>query len=161
MEDTLEVYQRPYDPARPQVCLDEASKQLVAHVQDPLPAQPGQPAREDYEYQREGTANIFMVCEPLAGRRKVHVTQRRTRLDFAEVIRDLVDVQYPQAEKIVLVMDNLNTHKPASLYEAFPPEEARLTSDNHSSRRRQSLFPVCLGNGCCAEAGVFYDPFVQ
>jgi hypothetical protein len=125
MEDTLEVYQRPYDPQRPQVCLDEASKQLIGHVQPPLPPQPGQPAREDYEYVRNGTASIFMLSEPLAGRRKVHVTERRTAVDFAHIIRHLVDVQYPQAPKIVLVMDNLNTHKPASLYEAFPPEEAR------------------------------------
>ncbi len=125
MEDTLEVYQRPYDPQRPQVCLDEASKQLIGHVQAPLPQQPGQPAREDYEYQRNGTANIFMLSEPLAGRRKAHVTERRTAVDFALILRNLVDVQYPQASKIVLVLDNLNTHKPASLYEAFPPEEAR------------------------------------
>ena len=129
MEDTLEVYQRPYDPQRPQVCLDEASKQLIGDVQPPLPPQPGQPAREDYEYQRNGTASIFMLSEPLAGRRKVHVTERRTAVDFAHVVRDLVDVQYPQAPKIVLVMDNLNTHKPASLYEAFPPEEARRILD--------------------------------
>ena len=125
MEDTLEVYQRPYDPSRPQVCLDEASKQLIGDVQPPLPPQPGQPAREDYEYQRNGTASIFMLSEPLAGRRKTHVTERRTAVDFARVVRDLVDVQYPQAQKIVLVMDNLNTHKAASLYEAFLPDEAR------------------------------------
>ena len=125
MEDVLEVYQRPYDPQRPLVCFDEASKQLVDHVQDPLPAQPGQPAREDYEYERKGTANIFMHSEPLAGRRTVRVTDRRTQVDFAHVTRELVDVDYPEAEKIVLVMDNLNTHKPASLYEAFEPEEAR------------------------------------
>jgi hypothetical protein len=129
MEDVLEVYQRPYDPKRPQVCFDEASKQLVGHVQDPLPPQPGQPAREDYEYERKGTANIFMHSEPLAGRRTVRVTDRRTKVDFAHVTRDLVDVDYPEAEKIVLVMDNLNTHKPASLYEAFEPEEARRILD--------------------------------
>src|SRR5436309_13495562 len=98
MENTLEVYQRPYDPRRPQVCLDEASKQLVGDVRVPLPAQPGQPAREDYEYQRNGTASIFMLSEPLAGQRKTYVTERRTTLDFARVIRDLVDVQYPHAE---------------------------------------------------------------
>ncbi len=125
MEDTLEVYQRPYDPQGPQICLDEASKQLVADVRAPVPVQPGQPAREDYEYQRQGTANLFMLSEPLAGRRKVCVTERRTAVDFAKVVREVVDVHYPDAEKIVLVMDNLNTHKPASLYEAFPPEEAR------------------------------------
>jgi hypothetical protein len=125
MEDVLEVYQRPYDPRRPQVCLDEASKQLVAETRTPVPAGPGQPARVDYEYERKGTANLFMVCEPLAGRRRVRVTERRTALDFAEAVRQLVDEWYPEAEKIVLVMDNLNTHKAASLYEAFAPAEAR------------------------------------
>ena len=125
MEDVLEVYTRPYDPRRPQVCLDEASKQLVAEVQTPLPPQPGQPLRIDYEYERCGTANLFMVFEPLAGRRRVTVTERRTAVDFDHVIRGLVDTEYPQAEKIVLVMDNLNTHAPASLYEAFEPAEAR------------------------------------
>jgi hypothetical protein len=125
MEDVLEVYTRPYNPRRPQVCLDEASKQLVAEVQTPLPMGPGQPERIDYEYERRGTANLFMVFEPLAGRRRVTVTERRTAVDFAHVIRDLVDKEYAQAEKIVLVMDNLNTHKPSSLYEAFEPAEAR------------------------------------
>ena len=125
MEDVLEVYQRPYDTKRPQVCLDEASKQLVAQTRTPLPAEPGQPQREDYEYERRGTANLFMLFEPLAGQRQVKVTQRRTAVDFANVLRDLVDVHYPDAERIVLVMDNLNTHKVASLYEAFEPAEAR------------------------------------
>jgi len=129
MEDTLEVYQRPYDPQRPQVCLDEASKQLIGEVQPSVLPEPGKPAREDYEYQRNGTASIFMVSEPLAGRRKTYVTERRTTLDFAHIIRDVVDVQYPRAAKVVLVMDNLNTHKAASLYEAFPPEEARRMLD--------------------------------
>ena len=125
MEDTLEVYQRPYDPEYPQVCLDETSKQLIAELRRPILAQPGQPLREDYEYQREGTVNLFMLSEPLNGFRKVFITDRRTKLDFAHVIRALVDVSYPKAKKIVLVMDNLNTHKAASLYEVFPPEEAR------------------------------------
>ena len=125
MEDVLEVYTRPYDPRRPQVCLDETSKQLVADTREPLPAAPGQPARVDYEYERKGTANLFMVFEPLTGHRQVKVTERRTAVDFAYVIQELVDVQYPQAEKIVLVLDNLNTHTPASLYEAFAPAEAR------------------------------------
>ena len=125
MEDVLEVYQQPYDPKRPQVCLDEASKQLVAQTRTPLLAEPGQPLREDYEYERRGTANLFMLFEPLAGQRQVKVTQRRTAVDFANVLRDLVDVHYPDAERIVLVMDNLNTHKVASLYEAFEPAEAR------------------------------------
>lgn len=125
MEDVLEVYTRPYDPRRPQVCLDETSKQLVAETRTPLPAAPGQPERVDYEYERQGTANLFMVFEPLAGQRRVKVTERRTAVDFAHLIQELVDEQYPQAEKIVLVMDNLNTHTLASLYEAFPPAEAR------------------------------------
>lgn len=125
MEDVLEVYTRPYDPRHPQVCLDETSKQLVADTRDPLPAAPGQPERVDYEYERKGTANLFMIFEPLTGQRQVKVTERRTAVDFAHMIQELVDVQYPQAEKIVLVLDNLNTHTPASLYEAFAPAEAR------------------------------------
>ena len=125
MEDVLEVYARPYDPRRPQVCLDECSKQLVAETRVPLPAEPGQPERHDYEYERRGTANLFMLSEPLAGKRHVKVTERRTAVDFALVIRDLLDVHYPEAETVVLVMDNLNTHTPASLYKAFAPEEAR------------------------------------
>ena len=125
MEDVLDVYQRPYDPLRPQVCLDETSKQLTKEVRVPIPAAPGRPARVDSEYERNGTTNLFMMFEPLRGWRHVEVTERRTKIDFAHVIRDLVDVHYPDAETIVLVMDNLNTHKPASLYEAFPPDEAR------------------------------------
>ena len=125
MEDVLEVYARPYDPVRPQVCLDECSKQLVAETRVPLPAEPGQAERHDYEYERCGTANLFMLSEPLAGKRHVKVTERRTAVDFAHVVRDLLDVHYPEAETIVLVMDNLNTHTPASLYQAFHPEEAR------------------------------------
>lgn len=125
MEDVLEVYQRPYDPKRPQVCLDEASKQLIGEARRAVPAAPGREAREDYEYVRNGTVNLFMMFEPLAGRRHVRVTERRTKKDFAEAIKELVDERYPDAEKIVLVMDNLNTHSPASLYEAFEPSEAR------------------------------------
>jgi len=125
MEDVLEVYTRPYDPQRPQVCIDETSKQLVAETRAPLPASPGQPERVDYEYERQGTANLFMVFEPLAGQRRVKVTERRTAVDFAHLLQEVVAVQYPQADKIVLVMDNLNTHKLASLYEAFAPAEAR------------------------------------
>jgi hypothetical protein len=125
MEDVLEVYQRPYDPRFPQVNVDEASKQLVAEIAAPLPSRPGQPQRVDYEYERRGTANLFMLFEPLAGWRRVKVTDRRTKLDFAQVLKDLSDEHYPQAEKIVLVMDNLNTHKLSVLYEAFEPEEAR------------------------------------
>ena len=125
MEDVLEVYHRPFDPARPQVCLDEASKQLLAEVREPLPIQPGQVERVDGEYTRHGTASLFMVCEPLAGRRHVFVRAQRKRADFAAVIQTLCDELYPAAEKIVLVLDQLNTHGPASLYAAFPPAEAR------------------------------------
>jgi hypothetical protein len=125
MEDVLDVYHRPYDPRYPQVCLDETSKQLVGAVRAPLPAAPGQPAREDYEYARKGVANLFLVTEPLRGWREVAVTEQRTARDFAQVIKALVDVHYPEAERIVLVLDNLNTHTPAALYAAFPPEEAR------------------------------------
>jgi len=125
MEDVLEVYQRPRDPKRPLVCLDEQSKQLIRETRKPIAASPGRPERVDYEYERNGTANLFMLFAPLEGWRHVKVTERRTKLDFAEVIRELVDVHFPDAEKIVLVMDNLNTHRTGSLYEAFPPAEAR------------------------------------
>jgi hypothetical protein len=125
MEDVLEVYTRPYDPNRPVVCVDEASKQLVADVIASLPMEPGQPLRQDYEYERCGTANLFMVFEPLAGQRHVQVTAQRTSMDFAAVLKELAAVRYADAEKIVLVMDNLNTHKVAVLYQAYPPEEAR------------------------------------
>jgi len=125
MEDVLEVYHRPYDPKRPVVCFDEASKQLVKETRTPLAPAPGRPATTDYEYERNGTANLFMMFEPLGGQRHVKVTARRTTLDYAQAIKELVEERYPEADKIVLVQDNLNTHKPASLYEAFPPEEAR------------------------------------
>ena len=124
MEDVLEVYCQPYDPARPRVNLDEAAKQLLSEVREPLPMLPGRTARVDGEYKREGTAAMFMVCEPLAGRRQVFVRAQRTRVDFAAVIKTLCDDLYPHAEKIVLVMDQLNTHGVASLYAAFPPAEA-------------------------------------
>jgi transposase len=129
MEDILAVYTRPYDPTRPQVCLDEASKQLIGETRSPRPAEPGKPARHDYEYERHGTANLFLWCEPLQGRRHVTVTERRTKLDWAQVIKDLVDVHYPEAERVMLVLDNLNTHTPGSLYEAFPPAEAKRLAD--------------------------------
>lgn len=125
MEDVLEVYQRPYDPRRPQVCLDEASRQLLDDLRPCLPMEAGQPLREDSEYQRNGTVNLFMLFEPLAGWRHLEVTDRRTARDFAQVVKDFLTLHYPDAQKVVLVMDNLNTHKLASLYEAFPPEEAR------------------------------------
>jgi DDE superfamily endonuclease len=129
MEDVLGVYTRAYDPRRPQVCLDETSRQLLAQVTPPRPGAPGQPVREDYEYERRGVCNVFMVCEPLAGWRDVMVSARRTRIDWAHCVKDLVDVHYPDAEVIVLVQDNLNTHTPASLYEAFEPAEAKRLAD--------------------------------
>ncbi len=125
VEDVLEVYQRPRDPQRPVVCLDEQSKQLILETRTPIPPAPGRVERVDYEYERNGTANPFMLFAPLEGWRHVKVTNRRTKIDFAEVIRELADMHFPAADKFVLVMDNLNTHKPASLYEAFPPAEAR------------------------------------
>lgn len=125
MEDVLDVYHRPYDPQRPLVALDEVSRQLIGEVVQPIPARPGQPERFDYEYVRNGTANLFMISEPLLGWRAVRVTERRTAKDFAEVVRWLVEEVHEQATKVVLVLDNLNTHKLASLYEAFPPEQAR------------------------------------
>lgn len=125
MEDVLEVYRRLYNSQRPVVCLDEQSKQLVKETRPIIPAKPGRNQRLDYEYERNGTANLFMRFEPLGGRRRVKVTDQRTKIDFAHVIREMVDEDYPEAEVIVLVMDNLNTHKPASLYEAFEPAEAR------------------------------------
>ena len=129
MEDVLEVYHRPYDPARPQVCLDEASKQLLSEVRAPLPSKPGEIERVEGEYTRHGTASRFMVCEPLAGRRHVFVRAQRKRPDFAVVVKTLCDDLYPRAEKIVLVMDQLNTHGVASLYAAFPPAEARRLAE--------------------------------
>jgi hypothetical protein len=129
MEDVLEVYTRPYDPKRPQVCMDETSKQLLRDARAPLPLRPGQPLHVDYEYEREGVVNLFLFCEPLAGRRWVDVTDRRTKADWAYQIRELVDVRYPEAERIVLVLDNLNTHTPAALYEVFPPVEAKRLAD--------------------------------
>jgi transposase len=130
MEDVLGVYTRPYDPLRPQICMDETSKRLLRETRQPLPMQPGKPERqEDYEYERGGVVNLFMFLEPLMGRRWVDVTEQRTKVEWAHQIKELVDQRYPEAEQIVLVMDNLNTHTPASLYEAFEPEEARRLAE--------------------------------
>jgi hypothetical protein len=125
MEDILEVYRRPYDPKRPVVCLDEQPTQLVGETRRPSPVQPGQPARYDYEYERLGSATNFMLTEPLGGWRKVNVRETKTAIDLAQEIKELLDVDYPDAEVIVLIWDNLNTHTPASLYKAFEPAEAR------------------------------------
>lgn len=129
MEDVLDVYTRPYDPKRPTICLDETSKQLVGEVQAPRPAMPGHPARYDHHYVRRGVANLFMMLEPLTGRCHVQVTQRRTKKDWAQVIKDLVDRHYPEAERLTVVMDNLSSHRKAALYEVLAPEEAKRIAD--------------------------------
>ena len=125
MEDVLDLYSEPYDPRRPVVCFDETSTQLLADVRPPLAAEPGRPRREDYEYRREGTRNLFLFIEPLAGWRHVAVTEQRTKVDFAHQMRWLAEEAYPEADVIRVVLDNLNTHSKASLYEAFPAAEAR------------------------------------
>jgi hypothetical protein len=145
MEDVLQVYARPYDPKRPVVCLDEQPTQLIGETRRPLPVEPGQPQRDDYEYERLGTAVNFMMTEPLGGWRKVHVRATKTAIDLAEEIKELLDVDYPEAEQVVLVWDNLNTHTPASLYKAFPPAEARRLLDRleiHSTPKHGSWLDV-------------------
>ena len=129
MEDVLEVYQRPYDPKRPQVCLDEGAKQILSEAREPLAMKPGQPARVDNEYKREGTCALFMLFEPVAGKRHVFVRDRRTAKDFAEMVHHLCEHLYPEAERIVLVLDNLNTHGPHSLYERYEPATARRLAE--------------------------------
>ena len=129
MEDVLDVYKRPYDAKRPVICMDESSKQLIKDTRIPIPATSGEPERYDTEYERNGTCNIFLHIEPLKGKRKLKVTERRTKIDWAHFIKELVDKDYPNAEKIVLVMDNLNTHAGSSLYEAFPPADAKRILD--------------------------------
>jgi DDE superfamily endonuclease len=129
MEDVLEVYHRPYDARRPLVCIDEVPVQLVGETRTPLPPEPGRPARFDYEYKRNGTANVFMVFEPLLGWRAVRVTERRTAKDFAEVLRWLAEDVHAEASKLVLVADNLNTHGPGCLYEALGPAQARRIAE--------------------------------
>ena len=124
MENVLDVYKRPYDPTHPVVCMDETPRQLIGQVRSPLVAAPGRVVREDYEYARLGVCNVFMACEPLAGRRITKVTAQKTKVDWAQFLDDIAQ-QYPQAHRITLVMDNLNTHKPASLYEAFEPQRAK------------------------------------
>ena len=128
MEKVLEVYKRPFDPLHPVVCMDESPKQLIGETKRPIPASPGQPARHDYEYRRRGVCNIFLACEPLAGRRMVTITERKTKQDWATFLEEIVG-QYKNTEKITLVMDNLNTHEPGAFYEAFPPEKAKALWD--------------------------------
>jgi hypothetical protein len=125
MEDVLEVYHRPYDPRFPQICMDEGSKQLLAETREPIPMEPEQPKREDYEYEREGVCSVFVACEPLTGKRFLKVTPTRTKEDWAHFLRDILDEQYKDAEKVILVMDNLNTHTLSSFYKTFPAPEAR------------------------------------
>jgi hypothetical protein len=129
MEDVIAVYHRPYDADRPVVCVGEGGKQLIGDVRGPPHVRPGSPAKEDSEYERHGTANLFLAFEPPAGRRLVEVTERRTAPDFARFLRRVLDEVYPDAERVVLVTDNLDTHCPGSLYEAFPPDEARRLAD--------------------------------
>ena len=129
MEDILEVYTRPYNPRFPVVCMDESSEQLIGEVREPIPAAPGHPVLKDDEYIRNGVASIFIEVNPLGGKRKVKITEQRTRIDWAHFIREMLNERYSDAEKVVLVMDNLNTHNTASLYQAFIPEEARRLAD--------------------------------
>jgi hypothetical protein len=129
MEDVLDVYCRPYDPSRPLICLDEMGKNLVAEKHPSEVAKPGQIKREDYTYEKKGSGNVFIACEPLVGKRHLKVSQRRTRGDWAHFILELLTGPYAEAEKVVLVMDNLNTHSPASLYEVLPPHEAKALAD--------------------------------
>ena len=124
MEDVLEIYKLPYAAKRPVICMDEMPKQLLADKQDPLPCQAGIPARQDYEYKRNGVADLFMLFEPLAGKRFVEVTQKRRKVEWATVMKQVADVLYPHAEKIIAVLDNLNTHTPSAFYETFQPDEA-------------------------------------
>ena len=128
MERVLDVYKRPFDPLRPVVCMDESPKQLIGEVRSPVPASPGQPAKQDYEYRRVGVCNIFLACEPLAGKRRVTITERKTKRDWAVFLEQIAG-HYCNADKITLVMDNLNTHEPGALYEAFPPEKAKALWD--------------------------------
>ena len=146
MEDVLDLYAEPYDPARPVVCFDESSTQLLADARPPLPAEPGKPRREDYEYVRGGTRNLFLACEPKRGWRHVAITRQRTMQDFAHRMRLLVDEAYPEVPVIHLVLDNLNTHRMASLYETFPPAEARRIAKrlefHHTPKHGSWLNPV-------------------
>ena len=157
MQDVLDVYKRPYDPRRPLVCFDETNEQLVAETRKALPSRPGRRRRYDYEYRRNGTANLFMMFQPLKARRHVKVTERRTRKDFAECIRDLVDIRYPEADMIVLVLDNLNTHTPGSLYEPFEAVEAKRLAEKleihhtpkHGSWLNMAEIELCVSSRQC------------
>jgi hypothetical protein len=160
MEDVLAVCVRPPDPARPLVCMDEASKQLVKETRRPQPAQPGHPARYDAEYERAGVRNLFLAVAPLEGWRTVQVTEHRTRTDWAAFMRTVADTRFPTAERIVVVQDNLNTHGPASFYEAYPPAEARRLTERfefHYTPKHGSWLNIaenelsCLTSQCVAD----------
>lgn len=168
MEDVLQTYMQPYNPRYPVVCFDEASKQLFGEVKPPRRVGPGRPAHRDYEYERKGVCHQLMMCEPIRGWRHVRVTPRRTRLDYASCIRELVDVHYPEAKKIRLVQDNLNTHDGASLYEAFPPEEARRILDRiefhytpkHASWLNMAEIEINVMNCQCLDRRMDSDGFM-
>jgi hypothetical protein len=150
MEEVLDVYTRPHDPEMPLVCLDETSKQLVSETRTPVPMKPGQPERIDYEYERNGTATLFMLFAPLEGFRHVEVTDHRKAVGYAKILKDLSDVLFPHARKIALVQDNLNTHVKASLYAAFPPAEARRIVERfewHYTPRQLVTSPVVVSLG--------------
>ena len=159
MEDVIQTYLLPYDPLYPVVCFDEACKQRFGEVRSPRPTRPGRAARADYEYERKGVCHQLLMCEPLRGWRHVKVTERRTRRDYAECVRELLDVYYPRAEKVRLVQDNLNTHDGASLYEAFRPEEARRLLDKiefhytpkHGSWLNMAETEISIMNGQCLD----------
>jgi hypothetical protein len=159
MEDVIQTYLLPYDPMCPVVCFDEACKQLFGEVREPLPTLPGSAAKQDYEYERKGVCHQLLLCEPLRGWRHVKVTERRTRRDYAECVRELVDVYYPRVRKIRLVQDNLNTHDGASLYEAFPPAQARRLLDKiewhytpkHGSWLNMAETEIRIMNGQCLD----------
>jgi DDE superfamily endonuclease len=159
MEDVIQAYLRPYDPAYPVVCFDEACKQLFGEVRPVLPMRPGSPAKQDYEYERKGVCNQLMTCEPLRGWRHVKVSEHRTRKDYAYCLRELVEVHYQRAKKILLVQDNLNTHDGASLYEAFPPELARRLlnkiewhyTPKHGSWLNMAETEIRIMNGQCLD----------
>jgi len=168
MEDVIQTYLRPYDPRYPVVCFDEACKQLFGEVRPTRPARPGQAARVDYEYERKGVCHQLLLCEPLRGWRHVKVTERRTRRDYAECIRELVDIHCPGARLIRLVQDNLNTHDGASLYEAFPPEEARRLLDKiefhytpkHGSWLNMAETEINIMNSQCLDRRLDSQPLI-
>ena len=162
LEDVLDLYAEPYDPQRPVVCFDETSTQLLADTRPPLPAQPGRPTRQDYEYRREGTRNLFLACEPLAGWRHVAVTQRRTMQDFAQQMRWLVDEAYPEVAVVRVVLDNLNTHRMASLYETFPSPRLEFHyTPKHGSWLNMAEIEFSVLSRCCLKQRVPDEPALR